>query len=70
MRNLLFIIILLSTYQVSSQIDYSKLIIGRTTGSKTLHNGVIVDIWGFAETLGEQIDIPGPTIELIEGVDL
>lgn len=67
MRNLLFIIILLSTYQVFGQIDYSKLIIGRTTGSKTLHNGVIVDIWGFAETLGEQIDIPGPTIELIEG---
>ena len=50
-----------------AQIDYSKLIIGRNTGTKTLHDGNVTKIFGFTETLNEVTDTPGPTIRVTEG---
>ena len=52
---------------VNAQIDYSKLIVGRNTGEKIMFDGIAVKTFGFAETLGEEIDLPGPTIEVTEG---
>lgn len=57
----------LLTIDCYSQIDYSKLIIGRNNGTMVLHDGNITDIFGFAETLGESISLPGPTINITEG---
>ena len=67
MKRLLFISLLLIGLNTEAQIDYSKLIIGRTTGQKDLHDGNSTRIMGFAETLSEEIDIPGPTIYMNEG---
>jgi len=50
-----------------AQIDYSKLIIGRNTGTKTLHDGNVTKVFGFTETLNEVTDTPGPTIRVTEG---
>lgn len=67
MKLIITILLLALCFESSGQIDYSKLIIGRNNGSKTLHDGHVTDIFGFAETLGEAIDLPGPTIEITEG---
>ena len=67
MKRLLFISLVLIGLNTEAQIDYSKLIIGRTTGQKDLHDGNSTRIMGFAETLSEEIDIPGPTIYMNEG---
>lgn len=67
MKSILFLSVIAITNFANCQIDYSKLIIGRTTGIKTLEDGNTTRIFGFAETLGEPIDIPGPTIYMNEG---
>ena len=66
-RLLILTAISLFTIDCYSQIDYSKLIIGRNNGTMVLHDGNITDIFGFAETLGESISLPGPTINITEG---
>lgn len=67
MRNLFLILGLLLSAPVMSQIDYTKLIIGRNSGTHTFYNGEQTRIFGFAETLGEPINIPGPIIEVNSG---
>ncbi|MDX2361328.1 MAG: multicopper oxidase domain-containing protein [Crocinitomicaceae bacterium] len=67
MKKLSILLFLITAQQVYAQIDYTKLIIGRNTGTKTLHDGNVTNIFGFAESLGELIDIPGTTIYLNEG---
>lgn len=67
MRLLVYILFVSMVLPLSAQIDYTKLIIARTTGEKTFYDGNTTRIFGFAETLGEIIDIPGPTIEVKEG---
>lgn len=65
------ITLLLAFFSLSSsvfgQIDQSLLVIGRTTGSKTFYDGNSTRIFGFAQTLGAAIDIPGPTLIVNEG---
>ena len=67
MKKLYFILAFLAVQNTYAQIDYSKTIIGRNTGTKTLHDGNITKIMGFAESLGELIDAPGPTLYMNEG---
>ena len=67
MKKLYFLFIILATQNVYAQIDYSKLIVGRNNGTKTLHDGNVTNTFGFAESLGELIDVPGPTIYFNEG---
>lgn len=55
------------TIQGFSQIDYTKLLVARNTGTKTLYDGSVTRIFGFAESLGAAIDIPGPTVYMNEG---
>lgn len=63
---LIFSILLLG--QVSfGQIDYTKLIVGRNYGIHHFHDGDSTRIFGFAETLAAEIEIPGPTIYINEG---
>ena len=65
---ILFLITLISiSLQVNAQIDFTKLIVGRTTGTITLHDGVTPRIFGFAENISDIIKIPGPVIHLTEG---
>lgn len=49
------------------QIDYSKMLIARNTGSKTLANGQVIGTMGFALGLMDVPRIPGPLIEVNEG---
>lgn len=67
MRITLSFLLITISLSVNSQIDYSKLIVGRNNGEKIMFDGVTVKTFGFAETLGEAIDLPGPTIEVTEG---
>lgn len=60
-------IALLCSFQSISQIDFTKLIIGRNTGVKTFYDGNSTRIFGFAETLSAAIDVPGPTIFVNSG---
>jgi FtsP/CotA-like multicopper oxidase with cupredoxin domain len=64
MKTLILLFISFASY---TQIDYSKLIIGRNTGVHTFDDGIQSKIFGFAETLGESIQIPGPLLEIREG---
>ena len=63
----LSVFLVLISLDCLTQIDYSKLIIGRNTGTKTLHDGNVTKIFGFTETLNEVTDTPGPTIRVTEG---
>ena len=67
MRVIYSLLLVVFVQQLNAQIDYTKLIIGRNTGVKTLHDGNLTNIFGFAESLGELIDIPGTTIYVNEG---
>ncbi len=67
MKHLIYILFISLSITTNAQIDYTKLIIGRNTGLKTFYNGDSTRIFGFAESLGEAIDIPGPTIRITEG---
>ena len=67
MRNILLYLLIALSFSANSQIDYSKLIVGRTTGEQIMFDGAAVRTFGFAETLGEDIRVPGPTIEVTEG---
>ena len=67
MIRLLLISTLLLSFNLLSQIDQTQLLVGRTTGTHTLHDGNSTRIFGFAETLGADIYLPGPTIHVTEG---
>ena len=67
MRKTLLFISLFSICNAWSQIDYSKLIIGRNMGTHTFHDGLQTRIFGFTETLSAATKIPGPTIYLNSG---
>ena len=67
MKIIYALFLILTAQSVYSQIDYNKLIIGRNNGTKTLHDGNVTNTFGFAESLGELIDVPGPTIYINEG---
>ena len=67
MRTTLLFVFVFYMYNVWSQIDYSKLIIGRNMGTHTFHDGEQTRIFGFTETLSAATKIPGPTIYLNSG---
>lgn len=67
MKRILFIFVVLIQSISFGQIDQSQMIIGRNTGTKTLHDGAETRIFGFAELLNAPIDIPGPTLIFNEG---
>ncbi len=67
MRKTILYLIFSSSFSINAQIDYSKLVVGRTTGEQLMHDGAMVRTFGFAETLSEDIKVPGPTIEVTEG---
>lgn len=66
MKTILFLL-LVAFQSAFCQIDYTKLIIGRNNGTHLLDNGDNTRIFGFAETLSEEIKLPGPTIFINEG---
>lgn len=51
----------------SSQNFVSKLLIARNTGEKVLANDTTIRVFGFAENLGSQPGVPGPTIVVNQG---
>ena len=51
----------------SSQQDLNFLLIARNTGEKILTNNDTIRVFGFAQSLGEQPGVPGPTLEMNEG---
>jgi FtsP/CotA-like multicopper oxidase with cupredoxin domain len=59
--------LLISGFSAKSQIDYTKLIIGRNQGTHTFHDGEQTRIMGFTETLSAPTKIPGPTIIVNSG---
>lgn len=67
MRIRLLFVFFSITSSLFGQIDQSLLVIGRTTGTKTFYDGNTTRIFGFAQTLGAPIDVPGPTLIVKEG---
>ena len=67
MRHLILISILILSQFSNAQIDDTRLIVGRNTGTMQLHDGATTRIFGFAESLGASIEIPGPTLHFTEG---
>jgi FtsP/CotA-like multicopper oxidase with cupredoxin domain len=51
----------------SSQNFVSKLLIARNTGEKVLANDTTIRVFGFAENLGSQPGVPGPTLVVNQG---
>ena len=69
MKKSLLIIALLSILsgELLAQSGVNVFLIARTTGIKILANGDTVTVFGFAQDLGEQPSVPGPTIYANEG---
>lgn len=67
MRHLLLISILTLSLFSNAQIDDTRFIIGRNIGTMQLHDGATTRIFGFAESLSANIEIPGPTLHFTEG---
>jgi len=63
------VIITLACIQLSAsgQNFVSKLLIARNTGEKVLANDTTIRVFGFAENLGSQPGVPGPTIVVNQG---
>ncbi len=51
----------------TAQIDYTKLIVGRSIGTHTFDDGTQTRLFGFSESLGAPVAIPGPTIQINSG---
>lgn len=67
MKKFAFAFFILLSNSLFGQIDYTKLIIGRNTGTHTFHDGEQTRIFGFTETLSAPTRIPGPTIYVNSG---
>lgn len=68
MRTSIAIIILVFIQvTVYGQNFVSKLLIARNTGEKVLANDTTIRVFGFAENLGSQPGVPGPTIVVNQG---
>ena len=52
---------------LSAQSDVDVFLIARNTGEKVLSNNDTIRVFGFAENLGSQPGVPGPTIVANEG---
>ena len=64
---LLLSVILLASICSLAQTDRNVFLIARTLGEKVVSNGDTIRVFGFAEDLGEQPNVPGPTIFAYEG---
>jgi len=64
---LLFIYLIFLSVQSYGQQDVDYFLIARNTGKKVLANNDTIRVFGFAESLGEQPGVPGPTIFANEG---
>lgn len=62
-----WLIISCTLWSVVAMAQDPILIISRNTGMKTLADGNIVRTFGFAEEIGQNPPVPGPTIEINEG---
>jgi FtsP/CotA-like multicopper oxidase with cupredoxin domain len=67
MKKLAFILLTFLSSSLFGQIDFTKLIIGRNTGTHTFHDGEQTRIFGFTETLSAPTRIPGPIIYVNSG---
>ncbi len=67
MRIIFILIIIANSISSFSQIDYTQLIVGRSTGNILLHDGAFPRIFGFANNTSDIIEIPGPILHMIEG---
>ncbi len=63
----IFTFLLLIPFAAAAQDDVDVFLIARNTGAKELANGDTIRVFGFAESLGEQPGVPGPTITINEG---
>ncbi|MBL4707726.1 MAG: multicopper oxidase domain-containing protein [Flavobacteriales bacterium] len=61
-----FLLILLELHSVA-QIDQSILLIARNSGTKQLADSSNIRIFGFANSLSSQPNVPGPTLTMNEG---
>jgi len=64
MRSKIVILFLAVSFLVKAQ---DELLIARTTGTKTLVDGTVINTFGFAKRLSENPNVPGPTLEFYEG---
>jgi FtsP/CotA-like multicopper oxidase with cupredoxin domain len=64
MRSKIVILFLAVSFLVKAQ---DELLIARTTGTKTLVDGSVINTFGFAKRLSENPNVPGPTLEFYEG---
>lgn len=64
---ILFILVFFVLYNSQGQQDVNLLLIARNTGEKVLANDDTIRVFGFAESLGAQPGVPGPTIIVNEG---
>jgi FtsP/CotA-like multicopper oxidase with cupredoxin domain len=67
MKKKLLFAFLLCASSLHAQIDYTKLIVGRNTGTKTFFDGTSTRIFGFTESLSAVVKLPSPTIYIEEG---
>lgn len=67
MKNWFVVIVLFAGMQLHAQMDEEVLLIARNTGEKVVANGDTIRTMGFAFSLGENPDVPGPTLEFNEG---
>lgn len=67
MKVILLLAALFSVFQLTAQQDLDVFLIARNTGSKVLANNDTIRVFGFAENLGSQPGVPGPTITANEG---
>lgn len=67
-HKIIFIVLIcIPFFYVRAQQDLDVLLIARNTGSKVLANNDTIRVFGFAENLGSQPGVPGPTIVANEG---
>lgn len=67
MKKVLFILLIMTSVNSWSQIDFTKLLISRNVGTHTFFNGEQTRIFGYAETLSAAIKIPAPTLDINSG---
>lgn len=63
----LILIALLSTWSFLLEGQTAVSIIGRNTGTMDLADGNKIRVFGFTQDIGENPNVPGPTIEVLEG---